>query len=130
MKRILTLAGAFALGLTVSISGVAQQQTDRPDNTGINVRDRGQNSPTADQQKDKQNDLKMTQDIRRSIVRDKSLSTYAHNVKIITQNGMVTLRGPVRSQEEKGAIEAKATEVAGVKHVKSELQIAPEKNQQ
>ena len=56
---------------------------------------------------------------------DKSLSSYAHNVKVITTNGSVTLKGPVRTDEEKSAIEAKATEVAGAGNVTSELTIAP-----
>jgi len=56
---------------------------------------------------------------------DKSLSTYAHNVKVITQNGMVTLKGPVRSEEEKRAIEAKAAEVAGGDKVTSEMDVKP-----
>jgi osmotically-inducible protein OsmY len=63
---------------------------------------------TADQQKEHRPDLEITRDIRRSILQDKSLSTYAHNVKVISQNGMVTLKGPVRSGEEKSAIEGKA----------------------
>jgi osmotically-inducible protein OsmY len=54
---------------------------------------------------------------------DKSLSTYAHNVKVITQNGQVTLKGPVQSEEEKRTIEAKAAEVAGQNKVTSELNI-------
>ena len=61
-------------------------------------------------------------------MKDKSLSTYAHNVKIITQNGQVTLKGPVRSEDEKRAIEAKATEVAGENKVTSELNIKPQSN--
>ena len=56
---------------------------------------------------------------------DKSLSTYAHNVKVITQNGQVTLKGPVRSDDEKRAIEAKAAEIAGENKVTSELGIKP-----
>jgi osmotically-inducible protein OsmY len=58
-------------------------------------------------------------------MKDKSLSTYAHNVKIITQNGRVTLKGPVRSEDEKKTVEAKATEVAGENKVTSELDIKP-----
>lgn len=64
-----------------------------------------------------------TRDIRRSIVQDKSLSTYAHNVKIISQNGMVTLKGPVRSEEEKAAVESKAAEIAGKDKVTSQLEV-------
>lgn len=130
MKRFLTPIVAFALGLTLSVCVQGQQQTDRPDNTGVNERDHGKNTPTADQQRNDQADVKLTQDIRRSIVQDKSLSTYAHNIKIVAQNGMVTLRGPVRSEHEKSAVESKAAAVAGAKHVKSELQIAPDEKQQ
>jgi hyperosmotically inducible protein len=128
MKRLLASGLACLLGLALSVSIQAGPQTDRPDNTRTNERDRGSNAQTADQQKDNQADLKMTQNIRRSIVKDKNLSTYAHNIKIVTQNGNVVLRGPVRSEEEKTAIQAKAAEVAGAGHVKSELQVAPERD--
>jgi hyperosmotically inducible periplasmic protein len=65
----------------------------------------------------------ITRDIRRAIVSDKQLSTYAHNVKIVTQHGQVTLKGPVRSDDEKRAVEAKAAEIAGAGHVKSEVSV-------
>ena len=58
-------------------------------------------------------------------MKDKSLSTYAHNVKIITQNGQVTLKGPVRSEDEKKTVETKAYEVAGENNVTSQLDIKP-----
>jgi hyperosmotically inducible protein len=93
------------------------------DNTKMNERDRSANEPTADRQKDNRSDREMTQQIRKAIVKDKSLSTYAHNVKVITQNGMVTLKGPVRSEEEKKAIEAKAAEVAGPDKVTNQLDV-------
>ena len=60
------------------------------------------------------------------MMKDKSLSTYAHNVKIITQNGQVTLKGPVRSEDEKRTVEAKAAEIAGESKVTSELNIKPQ----
>ena len=102
-------------------------QTPPPaDNTKTNERDRNANEPTADQQKDNRSDRDITQQIRQSIVKDKSLSTYAHNVKIITQNGQVTLKGPVQSEDEKKAIEAKAAEVAGENKVSSELNVKPQ----
>jgi osmotically-inducible protein OsmY len=107
----------------------SQAQTQAPDtsadNTKVNTRDRDKAEPTADQQKENRSDRDITQQIRRSIVKDKSLSTYAHNVKIVTQNGQVTLKGPVRSEDEKRAVEAKATEVAGENKVTSELNIQP-----
>ena len=96
-----------------------------PDNTKVNERDKNKSEPTADQQKDNRSDRDITQQIRQSIMKDKSLSTYAHNVKIITQNGQVTLKGPVLSEEEKKTVEAKATEVAGENKVTSRLDIKP-----
>jgi hyperosmotically inducible protein len=63
------------------------------------------------------------------LVSDKSLSTYAQNVKIIATNGLVTLRGPVRSKKEKTAIEAKAKAIAGVTDVRNELTIAPKRTE-
>jgi len=109
---------------------VAQQTTgqDAPapaDNTKVNQRDQNTNEPTADQQKNNRPDSDITQQIRQAIMKDQSLSTYAHNVKIITQNGQVTLKGPVRSDDEKRAVEAKATEIAGQNNVTSELEVKP-----
>jgi hyperosmotically inducible periplasmic protein len=106
----------------------SQEAAPAPDNTKVNERDRSKDEPTADQQKDNRSDRDITQQIRQSIMKDKSLSTYAHNVKIITQNGQVTLKGPVRSEEEKKTVETKATEVAGQNKVTSELNIKPQQN--
>jgi hyperosmotically inducible periplasmic protein len=115
---VLLAAGSFAIAQDMS-------QTPAPDNTKINDRDRNSAQSTADQQKENRPDRDITRDIRRSIVQDKSLSTYAHNVKIISQSGMVTLKGPVRSEDEKSAIEAKAAEVVGKDKVVSQLEIKP-----
>ncbi len=104
---------------------VAQDSAPAADNTTVNQRDRNTAQPTADQQTNNQSDREITRKIRQGIVKDKSLSTYAHNIKIITQNGMVTLKGPVRSEEEKKAIEAKATEIAGDNNVTSNLDVKP-----
>ena len=108
--------------LTAAPSALAQTS---PDNTKVNERDRGTSQPTADKQTNDRTDTGITVAIRRAIVADKSLSTYAHNIKVITQNGAVTLKGPVRSEEEKKAIEAKAVEVAGAGHVTTDVSIAP-----
>jgi osmotically-inducible protein OsmY len=94
------------------------------DNTGRNVRDRDENAKTADQQSNSEGDLDITRNIRQMIVQDKSLSTSAHNVKIVTVDGVVTLRGPVVSQEEKSSIAKKATKVAGVRKVENQLEVA------
>lgn len=81
--------------------------------------------PTADQQKSNKADRQLTQQIRKSVVGDKSLSVSAHNVKIISRDGMVTLRGTVKSDDEKKAIEDKATQIAGQGKVTSELTVTP-----
>src|ERR1700745_3366309 len=100
----------------VLVSGLAlwAQTPDQaaPDNTKVNQNERNSGN-TADQQKENQSDRELAPQIRRAIVHDKSLSTYAHNVKIVAQGGTVTLKGPVKSEEEKAAIEKKAADVAG-----------------
>ena len=95
------------------------------DNTKVNERDRSKSEPTADQQKENRSDRELAKQIRRALMKDKSLSTNAHNVKVIAQNGMVTLKGPVKSEEEKQAVEAKAAQIAGSDKVTSEIQVAP-----
>ena len=90
-----------------------------PDNSGKNKA----HAKTADQQPENTSDRDITKKIRRSIVADKSLSTYGHNVKIITQSGAVTLKGPVHSDEEKQTIAAKAAEVVGQDKVTNQLTV-------
>jgi hyperosmotically inducible protein len=97
-----------------------------PDNTKTNQRDRAPGAVTADQQKMNKADQEVAQKIRKAVVADKSLSTYAHNVKIIVQDGQVTLKGPVRSAAEKTAVNAKAVAVAGAAKVTNELDVAPD----
>ena len=111
----------FTCILAYSASAYAVQT--QPDNTRTNK----EAGPTADQQAMNKADRQLTQQIRKAIVDDKSLSTYAHNVKIISQNGNVTLRGPVRDEDEKAAIEAKTKSVAGVSAVDDQLTVAPKK---
>jgi hyperosmotically inducible protein len=100
-----------------------QEGSTPADNTTVNQRDRNPDEPTADRQKNNPSDRDITQQVRQAIMKDKSLSTYAHNVKVITQNGQVTLKGPVRSDDEKRAIEAKATEIVGEDKVTSQLEV-------
>jgi hypothetical protein len=100
----------------------------KPDNTKVNTRDRNEAEATADRQKMNPADRELTRKIRSAVMDDKSLSTYAHNVKIISQDGMVTLKGPVRSEEERKTIEAKAAEIAGSGNVKNEMSVAPPKD--
>jgi hyperosmotically inducible protein len=122
MKHILRVTFQvllFAVALTIVSAAARAQDSAAPaaDNTKA--------EPTADQQKENQPDRELARQIRRSIVQDKSLSSFAHNVKIIAQNGVVTLKGPVRSDEEKTAVEAKASEIAGADKVTSQLEVKP-----
>src|SRR6267143_2683863 len=94
---------AAGLGMLVPYAAVVAQA---PDNSKANQQDRG--SATADQQAESQGDRDLARKIRKSIMDDKNLSMYAHNVKVIARGGTVTLKGPVRSDDEKSAIEAKA----------------------
>ncbi len=127
---IKTLAFSLLFGsLAVTVPAVAggrggqSAAQSSPDNTKTNKRDRAASEPTADQQKENTSDREIARKIRRSVVSDKSLSTYGHNVKIIAQHGSVTLKGPVHSEDEKKTIEAKAMEVAGKDNVKSEITV-------
>jgi hyperosmotically inducible periplasmic protein len=111
--------GLFILGP----GGSVRAQT-KADNTKVNQRDRQPSEVTADQQANTRSDLEITRQIRKAIVADKSLSTYARNIKVITKGGKITLKGPVRSADDQKAIEAKATEIAGAGNVTSEISIA------
>jgi len=116
------LAGSLVFALAI-----ASAQT-QPDNTRANKGDKNSSAMTADKQKMNASDRTLSQQIRKAVLADKSLSTYAHNVKIISQDGMVTLKGPVRSDEEKHTIAAKAAEVAGgADKVTDEMSVAPSK---
>jgi osmotically-inducible protein OsmY len=125
MKRTFLWVSLLLLGCgTLMIAqDTAGQNAPAPDNSKMNQRDREPNEPTADQQPNDRSDRAITQQIRQAINAEKTFSTYAHNVKVITQNGQVTLKGPVRSDEEKRAIEAKAAAIAGDGKVTSELTV-------
>lgn len=121
------LSLAFVLGLSLMCSTQAADD-DKPvkrDNTKVNERDKTPDRVTADQQGQSKEDIATTANIRKAVMEDKSLSTNAHNVKIITLNSMVTLRGPVKNETEKAAIEKLAIEKAGKDFVKNEIEIAP-----
>ena len=127
MKRM--LYSILLMTLLCSVPSIwaqtANDQNAAPDNTKVNTRDRDKNEMTADQQKENRSDRELARQVRRALVKDKSLSTYAHNVKVIARDGAVTLKGPVRSEEEKQAVEAKAVEVAGQGKVTDEISVAP-----
>jgi len=128
MKTIIILLFSTLLVVACSKNRSDNKQVSQtavePDNSGRNVRDRDDQNKTTGDQSENEADRTITQNIRRAVTADDSLSTNAKNVKIITNNGMVTLRGPVKSEKEKAEIEAKAKQVAGVKSVDNQLEVA------
>ena len=128
MKTIIVLLFSTLLVVACSKNRSDNKQVSQtavePDNSGRNVRDRDDQNKTTGDQSENEADRTITQNIRRAVTADGSLSTNAKNVKIITNNGMVTLRGPVKSEKEKAEIEAKAKQVAGVKSVDNQLEVA------
>jgi len=127
MKERLFLA--LALSATVAISApipaFAQDAGMQPDNTRQNKEMR--RTGTAEQQRETPADRKMSARIRKAVTKDKGLSHTARNIKIITRDGMVTLKGPVKSEEEKQAVEQLALKVAGEGKVTNELTVTPPK---
>lgn len=103
-----------------------QAAADLPDadDTGINTRDRAADAVTPMDQSNEERDLEVTREIREAITADDSLSTDAQNVKIVTEAGVVVLRGPVESDQEKAAIVAIAMRTAGVSRVDDQLEVA------
>jgi hyperosmotically inducible protein len=123
LTRTFAIVPALLLGMSWAMPAPAQDAT-QPDNTKVNKRDRKPGAVTADQQKMNTSDRDLSKKIRQAVIADKSLSTYAHNVKIVSQDGIVTLKGPVHSDAEKSTIEAKAAEIAGgADKVKSEISV-------
>ena len=122
-KSILTSSIAvLALSSSLLFAKVA------PDNTKINQRDRASHEVTADQQKNNKTDTEITRRIRQDLMKDKDLSTYAHNIKIITIDGKVTLKGPVNSKEEESKILAYARTVAGDENVTDQIDVTTKNN--
>jgi osmotically-inducible protein OsmY len=120
--RSSVLLGCLAICVmpyTLSAQDQSPQSATAPDNSVNNKMHR----KTADQQMGDTSDRATTQKIRKAIIADKSLSMYGHNVKIITRNGAVTLKGPVHSEEEKDTIASKAAEVVGQDKVMNQLTV-------
>jgi osmotically-inducible protein OsmY len=125
----LLLVSSFACAGAQGLRAAASQDQQETDNTKKNLPTNHHDANRADQQSNSSTDVELTRKIRQALTQDKSLSTYAHNVKIITRNGVVELKGPVRSQSEKEAVVAKATGIAGSSKVKNELTVKDEKSQ-
>jgi hyperosmotically inducible periplasmic protein len=116
------VAFCFLFLSSVGIGYMAAPQA--PDRTSQH---RNQTNLSADDQMMNSADREITQRIRKLIRHDKSLSAYAQNIRIITRNGEVTLRGPVKSDEERVNLEAKAIDIAGDGNVTNGLNVAPSK---
>lgn len=114
---------ALTLVACASLASTSAFAADQADNSKVNVRDRSAHEVTADQQSNAPADIEVTRAIRQALVKDSSFSTYAQNLKVITINGMVTLKGPVRSTAEKSKAEALAKSIAGVSKVDNQLSV-------
>jgi osmotically-inducible protein OsmY len=127
-KHFCTVAGLLLLLAAAIFAGpIQQEQQPASDNTKTNQGETGKDAKTADQQKMNPADRETTKKIRAALMDDKDLSTDAHNIKIITRDGMVTLKGPVRSEDERMEIQSKAQQIAGTSNVTNKLTIAPPK---
>lgn len=124
MRRLAAMfvLSAFLCG-GYSVTGAQETVPIAPDNSGVNVRDRDAGAMTAGQQSNATSDVNLTRKIRRAVVRDHSLSMLAHNVKIVSANGSVTLRGPVKTEQEKTVIASKAQAIAGADKVDNQLEV-------
>jgi len=119
----LLVLGGYACNSQPAAKTQAPSATTAPDNTGRNVQDRSGATLTPGDQSESEADRTLTQKVRQAVMADESLSTTAHNIKIITTNGAVTLRGPVNSAKEKATIDAKAQQIAGATKVDNQLAI-------
>ena len=97
--------------------------TPKADNTELNVRDKSGATLTPQKQTNREADRNLLATVRRAVVGDKTLSTSAHNIKIVARGGVVTLRGPVSSEDEKGRIADLAQQVAGVVSIENQLDV-------
>lgn len=115
-----SVASAAMAGLCLAVLSLPTQMIAQvPDNSGVN---KGQ-TQTADKQSNAKADRDITAKVRKEIVGDKDLSTYAHNVKVITSNGAVTLRGPVKSEDEKAKVAEHAANVVSADKITNELTV-------
>ena len=120
----LTVAGLGLFGCAGDPATTGAAAEHAPDNSGRNARDRGDGTLTSGDQSETEGDRTLTQKIRQAVVADDSLSTTAKNAKIITVSGVVTLRGPVKTEQERTTIVALASKFAGAGKVHNELEVA------
>jgi len=119
-RTILALACLSALSLAAFAT---DNEKAKPDNTATNDRDRSGETKTSGDQSNSSADLKVTQAIRRALMKDRELSTTAKNIKIITANGQVTLRGPVKSAQEKAKVDQITRSAASGAQIDDQLEV-------
>ena len=128
MKATALCSIAVNAAALIALHTASAQAVPPADNTRSNQTDAANREVTADTQKENEADRGLVQRIRKSLMADKDLSTYAHNVKIVSLNGRVTLNGVVRTDDEKKRVASLAEEVAGKQHVVNDLKVAPPKS--
>jgi osmotically-inducible protein OsmY len=121
MRRTL-LVLACLTGLSLAAMAGDDKKTET-DNTATNERDRSGETKTSGDQSNSSVDLKITQAIRQVLMKDGELSTTAKNIKVITENGQVTLRGPVKNAEEKARVDKLAKSAAGGAKIVDQLEV-------
>jgi len=114
---------ALACLSAFSLAALAGNEKTKPDNTAVNQRDRSGETKTSGDQSNSPADLKSTQAIRQALMKDGELSTTAKNIKVITANGHVTLRGPVKTAQEKAKIGQLAKSAAGGAQIDNQLDV-------
>jgi osmotically-inducible protein OsmY len=124
---LLMLYSSHGQQATATPSAPAASDSTQADNTKRNASEQNKNTETAEKQSNNKDDLALTQKIRQAVMKDGSLSMNAKNVKIIAQDGKITLKGPVESQQEKDTIGSKAAEIAGKNNVDNQLEAKAEK---
>ena len=112
----------------ISLTSVAADEKTDADNTALNQRDRSGETATSGDQANSSGDLKITQAIRQALVKDGELSSTAKNIKVITANGQVTLRGPVNNAQEKAKVDQIARSAAGGAQIVDQLDVKNENN--
>jgi len=107
----------------LSLGAMAADDKSKADNTAVNQRDRSGGAKTFGDQSNSVANLKITQAIRRALMKEAELSTTAKNIKVITINGQVTLRGPVKTTQEKAKIAQLARSAAGGAQIVDQLDV-------
>jgi osmotically-inducible protein OsmY len=120
MKGIILALASLSV---VNLTALADNEKAKPDNTAMNERDRSGETKTSGDQSNSSADIKTTQAIRQALMKDGELSMTAKNIKVITANGHVTLRGPVKTAQEKAKIDQLAKSAAGGAQIDNQLDV-------